>query len=61
MSNYYTKAIHPVTGRVEMALMMDDYFGRHRYGVRFGDDTEYRAEDVKLPEDRPSPDNGEKR
>ncbi len=37
MSHFNAIARHPLTGKVEMALFMDDYYGRHRYGVRFPD------------------------
>lgn len=37
MSNYRALAIHPITGKAEQADFLDDYFGRHRYGIRFAD------------------------
>jgi len=35
MSNYYGTAINPATGKPEDCEFLDDYFGRHKYGVRF--------------------------
>ena len=29
---------HPETGKVELAIWMDDYFGNHNYGVKFPSD-----------------------
>jgi hypothetical protein len=37
MSNYYSMAKHPDTGIEEMAEFLDDYYGKHNYGVRFSD------------------------
>ena len=49
MSNFRTKAIHPITGKEEMADYLDDYFGNHKYGVKFvGEDKVYREEEIKL-------------
>lgn len=39
MSNYFQLTKHPVTGEIERAEWIDDYFGRHKYGVRFPSDT----------------------
>ena len=49
MSNYYDKAIHPITGVVENALFIDDHFGRHIYGVMFSDEKIFRMSDVRYP------------
>ncbi len=38
MSNYMADAINPRTGEIEQAIFCDDYFGKHRYGVRFPSD-----------------------
>jgi len=55
MSNYVRAAYHPPTNTVRAAHWMDDYFGKHQYGVRF-DDTEdntvYRPDDVHIPVDK---------
>jgi hypothetical protein len=37
MSNYIEDTYHPETGEVFAAEWLDDYYGRHRYGVRFPD------------------------
>lgn len=53
MSNYHAKTVHPMTGEVKDAFWMDDYFGRHRYGVRFeGEDTVFH-ESAITPTDDP--------
>lgn len=36
MSNYHGTAVNPATGKIEQAEFLDDWFGRHKYGVRFG-------------------------
>lgn len=57
MSNFGAWATNPATGLVEIATYIDNHFGPHRYGVRFGDGSIYPAEDVKRMEspahDRP--------
>jgi len=35
MSTYIRRTRNPSTGQFEDALWIDDFFGRHRYGVRF--------------------------
>ena len=35
MSSFTRRARNPVTGEFELAWWIDDYFGRHRYGIRF--------------------------
>ena len=53
MSSYYRSAFHPPTGTVRDALWIDDYFGRHQYGVRFaGDSAVYDPEQVAIPRDK---------
>ena len=37
MSSYRDWAVHPSTKQIEMAFYLDDYFGRHNYGVKFDD------------------------
>lgn len=37
MSNYQGLACNPSSRMVEKAMFLDDYFGRHEYGVRFKD------------------------
>ncbi len=38
MSTYVDKAINPKTGKPQLALFLDGYFGSHQYGVGFKDD-----------------------
>ena len=38
MSTYADKAINPKTGKLQLALFIDDYYGSHRYGVGFKND-----------------------
>ena len=35
MSSYIAKTKHPITGKWQDALWLDDYYGRHHYGVLF--------------------------
>lgn len=50
MSSYQQVTKHPDTGVMEMADWLDDYFGRHRYGVRFADGKVFRAEQIDAVE-----------
>ena len=45
MSNYITEAKLDRDKPFEEVLMMDDYFGSHKYGVRFLDGSIHKAED----------------
>jgi hypothetical protein len=38
VSNYRCLTTHPHTGRAVMADWLDDYWGKHKYGVRFDGD-----------------------
>lgn len=53
MSSYYAKAYHPKTGKLEEAMFVDDYYDHHSYGVKFGDQSVYPIEKVKIPKVRP--------
>jgi hypothetical protein len=46
MSNYYAKAIDPKTGKTETVEMLDNFYGRHSYGVRFPDGQTYGEGEV---------------
>lgn len=35
MSTYITRVKNPETGEFTDALMIDDYYGRHHYGLQF--------------------------
>jgi hypothetical protein len=37
MNHNRTEARHPITGEIEMADYLDDYFGPNEHGVRFDD------------------------
>jgi len=41
MSNFSDNTFHPVTGKIERAQWLDDYFGRYRYAVKFPNDDTY--------------------
>ena len=47
MSNYTKLTQHPRTGETLEASWLDDYFGRHRYGVRFPNGDVFREEEVE--------------
>ena len=48
MSSFYDDTIHPKTGEIQRALWMDDYFGAHKYGVRFeGEEHVYQASEIR--------------
>ncbi len=47
MSNYLSTNVNPKTGKKEKTEWLDDYFGRHKYGVRFADGEVYRPEDLE--------------
>lgn len=50
MSTYRDEAYNPKTKVVEIATWLDDYFGRHLYGVRFDNDSHvYKPEEVIEP------------
>lgn len=52
MSNYTRSAYHPKEKVIRAANWLDDYFGRHIYGVSFpGDDHVYRTHEVEIPVD----------
>lgn len=38
MSTYVDTAINPKTDKSQSALFIDDYYGKHRYGVGFKHD-----------------------
>lgn len=48
MSHYTARAINPRTHEIEEAMFIDDYYGHHKYGVRFFDDEVYPIEDVEI-------------
>ena len=53
MSNFRTIAIHPLTGKEEIADFLDNYFGHHKYGVRFaGEDKVYKEEEIETVKEK---------
>jgi|GEM_PF-2637781 len=45
MSNYQMPTKHPITHKWEIADWIDDYFGGHKYGVKFSNDKKvYRSD-----------------
>ncbi len=52
MSNFTQIAWNPREKVARAAHWLDDYFGRHQYGVSFdGDDKVYRPQEVEIPLD----------
>lgn len=51
MSNSHKLTRHPETGKIERAEWLDDYFGLHRYGVKFPDGRVFREEEIKEGKD----------
>jgi hypothetical protein len=51
---------NPATGEFENAAWLDDYFGRHRYGVQFpGEERVWRVDEHDWQfDDGPEPDAG---
>ena len=50
MSNFWAVTLRPDAESSEKAEWMDDYFGLHRYGVRFEDGEIYPESEVQLIE-----------
>lgn len=46
MSNYQKIAINPKTNEEELADFLDDFYGKHQYGVRFADGSVYPIEEI---------------
>lgn len=46
MSNFIKSTRRPDTGAYELAEWIDDYFGRHLYGVRFKDGKVFKEEEI---------------
>lgn len=47
MSSYNKLTKHPITGDWYDAEWLDDYFGRHKYGVRFYGQEVFKADDYE--------------
>lgn len=48
MSSYYKDTKHPKTGKWQIAMWLDDYFGDHHYGVEFPDGKVYDPRETTL-------------
>jgi hypothetical protein len=49
VSSYYSEAVNPDTGKVEVALFIDGHFGSGQFGVKFDRDGPiYPASEVSL-------------
>jgi len=57
MSNYYEDTVHPFTKAVEKAEWLDDYFGKHQYGVRFLDGQIFKADECAVVDTSENGDN----
>ncbi len=59
MSNYIRKTKNPITGQFERAEWLDDYFGKHRYGVRFASEDNHvwiaDSQDWEFDDPQPNP------
>lgn len=53
MSDYFARAVHPERGTHEFVHMMDDYFGHHIYGVRFGDGEIFYTTEIEFLRELP--------
>lgn len=59
MSNFIAEAIHPVTLRRERAWFLDDYYGPHRYGVKFSDGEVYPESECEVIDPMSETEDGE--
>lgn len=53
MSSFFLLTKHPETGQMETAQWLDDYFGWHRYGVRFPDGKVFREAEIHVTKKEP--------
>lgn len=56
VSNFTRPTKNPETGRIEVATFLDDYFGRHQYGIEFPDGSIYRESEIDDEPARPEKD-----
>jgi hypothetical protein len=45
MSSFIQITENPKTGKMEPAAWLDDFYGKHRYAIRFKDGGTYHADD----------------
>lgn len=55
MSHFYKETRHPETGEWQMALWIDDCFGKHLYGAKFPDGKVFDPRVAKLDTKEESP------
>lgn len=48
MSSFFKITKHPITNNWEAAFWIDDYYGLHKYGVKFLDGSVFNPEETKL-------------
>jgi hypothetical protein len=48
MISYFSMAVNPANNTIEEAFFLEDYFGKHKYGVLFSDGKVYPEDQVKL-------------
>lgn len=48
MSSFYKTTKHPLTGKWEKAMWIDDFYAQHHYGVEFPDKKVYDPEKIDL-------------
>ena len=53
MSSYFCITKNPKTKHWEQAIWLDDYFGRHSYGVKFPDGAVYDPRHIDLKTKEP--------
>lgn len=49
MASYIKNTKHPETNKYEPAVWLDDYYGQHRYGVKFEDGKVFNPDLTDLP------------
>ena len=52
MSNFIEKAVNPITLKIEDAVFMDDYYGGHKYGIKFLDGKIYTEQEAQEAADK---------
>lgn len=52
MSDFIRETIHPIKRVAERAEWLDDYYGKHQYGVRFPDGQVFHEDVVREAEEK---------
>jgi hypothetical protein len=55
MSSYTRRTKNPISGKFELAWWIDDFFGKHLYGVKFPDGTVFRESEHEWEFGDPEP------